>query len=129
MIPLTDSVQFRFTATDQLLPTHVECAIDDFRVLRLNCSYDETFRRGDANLNSSIQLDDVVFLLETIFEGSQVLYCPDAGDANDDGAVDLTDAITVLSYIFAGEPLPLPSVCGVDPTPDSLSCIQPDGCR
>ena len=121
--------RFRFVASDTGFPTHVEFAIDDFTVWRVESAFDETFVRGDVDLDGSIQLTDVVYFLETIFGGARVAICPDAADANDDGTLDPADAVALLAHIFASAALPPPYTCDVDPTPDALVCFQPTSCR
>ncbi len=84
-----------------------------------------TFRRGDANCDSSLDLADAVWILSYLFRDSITPNCRDAMDSNDDGSVDIADAIYILAYLFrpAGVP-PLPPFPGPgsDPTPDGLDC-------
>ena len=83
-----------------------------------------SFRRGDPNEDATFDLSDVIFTLAYLFRGRTVLHCVKSADSNDDGDVDLSDAIYLLSYLFlGGDSPPLPFLaCGVDPTPDLLSC-------
>lgn len=83
------------------------------------------FRRGDADLDGEVLINDAVYTLEALFlEGSQSLECADSGDANDDGLVDLSDPIFLINYLFvpaaAAPPPPSGGSCGADPTADSL---------
>ncbi len=90
-----------------------------------------TFTRGDVNGDTSIDVSDPVLLLLDLFvAGSTPIPCDDAADANDDGSTDVADVIAILAYLFqGGPPLPLPNLCGIDPTPDSLTCASsPSGC-
>jgi len=86
----------------------------------------ETFRRGDASGNGSIDLEDAVRILFHLFAGSASVRCPDAADFNDDGVLVLSDAINLLSYLFRRGPMPaLPGVqCGLDPTEDALEACS-----
>lgn len=87
-----------------------------------------TFRRGECNNDGAFNLADVVWLLGNLFPpppmGPNVLVCRDACDGNDDGAVNLADAVAMLAALFGvpSTPLPPPNACGVDPTPDSVTC-------
>ncbi|MFN0057703.1 MAG: carboxypeptidase regulatory-like domain-containing protein [Planctomycetota bacterium] len=83
------------------------------------------FRRGDANLDSSVNLADAITILNRLFVvGTPPLPCTDAGDVNDDGVLNIADPITLLSYLFAGGAPPPPpfATAGVDPTSDALTC-------
>ncbi|MEM7164199.1 MAG: VCBS repeat-containing protein [Planctomycetota bacterium] len=82
------------------------------------------FRRGDSNLDGSVNLSDPIELLGTLFSQGAPLLCVDAADANDDDTVNLADPIALIYAIFgAGPPIPQPfGPCGFDNTPDSLPC-------
>jgi len=89
-----------------------------------------SFRRGDANADSGVDIADAVLILSYLFAGAD-LPCEKAADANDDGKIDVADPVRVLSYLFAGgSPLPDPfNRCGADPTEDALSCGSFPPCR
>lgn len=83
---------------------------------------DPTFRRGDSNNDSRLDLSDAVSTLGFLFLGGAPLVCSDSADTNDDGKVDLSDAVSGLNYLFLGgtpPPAPGPTDCGFDPTVDS----------
>lgn len=85
------------------------------------------FYRGDANLDTLIDLSDSVFILAERFLGGPPLRCEDAADADDSGRIDITDAIFGLSFLFLGgppPPAPGPSFPGFDPTDDGLGCLE-----
>ncbi len=94
----------------------------------INFTIAETqFLRGDCDGNGVPNLADAIVLLGTLF-GTPVnpLGCRSACDTNDDGMLNIADAIRLLTYLFAsGLPLdpPFPD-CGVDPTVDSLDCLE-----
>ncbi len=83
------------------------------------------FIRGDADLNGTVELTDIIFTLSVLFLGGKSLPCLDAADANDVGEVDISDPIFLLKFLFIGgppppSPFPLP---GEDMTPRaSLGC-------
>ncbi|MEM7261880.1 MAG: FG-GAP-like repeat-containing protein [Planctomycetota bacterium] len=84
-----------------------------------------SFRRGDVNVDGSVDITDAVVLLENLFvTGSPVLNCPDGADTNDDATVDVSDAVSLLSYLFVPAspepPTPGTGACGADPTADTL---------
>ncbi len=84
-----------------------------------------SFRRGDANASSAVDIADAIFMLGHLFAKGPAPSCTDAGDANDDGRLDIADAVAILSHLFAHTgPLPAPfAECGADPLPeDGLGC-------
>ena len=96
-----------------------------------------SFVRGDANQDGATTIADTITVLMYLFEegddpyGNPVAACPDAADVNDDGGVDIADPIYLLEWLFHGftEPSAPLSVCGSDPTPDSLGCLSFLPCR
>jgi len=84
------------------------------------------FVRGDANMDGTVSLSDVVFLRAHLAGQAETPACLDACDADDDGSVAPADALAILQVLFAGAPpLPPPGVLGgADPTPDTLSCLD-----
>jgi len=79
------------------------------------------FTRGDADANGSINVSDVIFLLQHLFPPQ--FSCNDAADCNDDGSINVSDAVFLLSHMFPPS-LPEPNYpnMGPDPTPDNLGC-------
>ena len=83
---------------------------------------DQYFVRGDANADGTLNVTDVVYVMDQLFPISS-FYCLDAADANDDGNVNVSDAVFILVHLFppSGFPPPFPS-CGRDPTLDNIGC-------
>jgi len=86
----------------------------------------EVFIRGDVNLDTQIDVSDVVFHLSYTFTNGPTPDCLDAGDANDDGHSDISDGIFILSYLFSSGPAPWPPfpTPGIDYTPDPIGCVS-----
>ena len=59
----------------------------------------ESFRRGDANVDASVDLSDVVFVFVYLFAAGAEPSCLDAADANDDGRVDISDTTSLLGFL------------------------------
>jgi hypothetical protein len=81
------------------------------------------FRRGDCDGSRKINITDTIFSLNHLFRGGPRWFCDDACDSNDDGNVNITDVVYTLNYLFrSGDapPLPGPTGCGIDLTPDIL---------
>jgi len=89
------------------------------------------FRRGDSNSDGSINISDPVFNLNYQFERGAAPSCLKTADVNDDGMINLADPISELNYLFASGPVPpIPlAECGVDPTPDALTCESYPPCK
>ncbi len=82
------------------------------------------FVRGDSNLDSMIDIGDVITVLTYLFLNGTAPACEDSFDSSDDDAIDIGDAIWVVNYLFlSGLPpfLPFPS-CGTDPSGNLLDC-------
>jgi hypothetical protein len=75
-------------------------------------------------------LSDAIHTLAYLFLGGEAPPCLKSADANDSGDLDLSDPVYLLVHLFLGGPPP-PSPhpgCGLDPTPDSLTCEVPPSC-
>jgi parallel beta-helix repeat protein len=91
-----------------------------------------SFLRGDANSDGGRDIGDVLFMLGFIVRGCTIVpECFETADANDDGELDISDPVALLFQLFpldgAGEGA-LPG-CGLDTTPDILSCTSYPGCK
>jgi len=91
----------------------------------VNC--DAGFQRGDTTGDGQVNISDAIATLGFLFQGAVRPSCIDAADANDDGELDISDAIGIVEHLFQGRgPLPPPTVCGSDPTPDpTADCATP----
>ncbi len=80
------------------------------------------FVRGEANLDSSVDVADAVTILLYLFVGSIATTCPDRLDADDDGQILVSDPIYLVHFLFRGGPAPKPPYPeeGFDPTGDEL---------
>ena len=80
--------------------------------------------RGDADADGSNNISDPVYLLAFLFSGGATPTCLKSADSNDSGALEISDAIFQLTFLFAGgDDPPSPSgECGIDGTPDELTC-------
>jgi hypothetical protein len=85
------------------------------------------FRRGEVNGDGAVNLSDALSILDFLFLGSERPPCAKSADLQDDGRVNVADPIALLGFLFLGGPLPAAPArrCGVDPTPDGLTCEDP----
>jgi len=91
----------------------------------------QPFQRGNADTAGGINVTDAMNVLGGLFLAGSELPCQDAADVNDSGTLELTDAIHLLGYLFLGQAPPAaPFIeCGLDATPDALSCVAAEGCE
>ncbi len=85
------------------------------------------FKRGDANADGALQINDPILVLNRLFLGGEAIPCEDAADADNDGTLQLNDPIAVLNRLFLGGDLlapPGPEACGPDTGDDPLACTQ-----
>lgn len=103
--------------SDERICAHYEAGIDPQPAA-------PSFKRGDANADGELNVTDGVFVLSHLFSGGGAPPCMKAADANDTGVLDLTDAVLVLNFLFSAgaEPAAPFEECGLDPTPDELTC-------
>ncbi|MFH2048638.1 MAG: dockerin type I repeat-containing protein [bacterium] len=58
--------------------------------------------RGDANLDGSILVNDLVILVNYIFKGGMMPSCFEEGDANGNGSILVDDLVLLVNYLFKG---------------------------
>ena len=77
---------------------------------------------GDANSDSLVNVGDIVFLLNFLYQrGPEPCVC-EAADANADCVINVGDIIYLINYLFVGGPPPKPGC------PYSVPCPH-EGCR
>jgi hypothetical protein len=104
--PFSNEDQFEETSTPEL---------EDGTLLVLPIIGDiGIFKRGDANLDDSIDISDPLTILGSLFLGSGPLLCPRTADANSDEALDVSDPVTLLNHLFLG-------VSGFEPSAEIVS--------
>jgi len=88
------------------------------------------FSRSDANADGEIDISDAIYSLRFQFLSKHDPTCLKSLDAEDDGDIDVHDVIVTLEHLFRNEPPPPApfALCGVDPTPDSLTCAAHTPC-
>lgn len=84
----------------------------------------QILKRGDVNDDGLVDVSDPIALNNYLFIGEFRPGCYDACDVNDDSLIDSSDVIFLLNYTFLGGEIPASPFpyCGLDLTPDSLTC-------
>jgi hypothetical protein len=67
---------------------------------------DDTFVSGDANGDSVVDLADVVFLVNYLFNSGPEPFPLEAGDPTCDGKIDLGDLVFLINFLYKGGPPP-----------------------
>ncbi len=132
--PGKDPVAFRFRVLvgDGHAKRSDEVEVTILPASRPGQSSAAAFVRGDADRSGELEITDAIALLGALFLGDGKLGCEDAADSDDNGVIEITDAIKILGYLFLGgspPPAPGPSSCGLDPSPDALTCESPPICK
>jgi len=81
------------------------------------------FLRGDANQDGNINMSDMIFINNVLFQGIGSFSYPDAADVNDDGEINISDVIYLSNYLYSGSIQSLPEpflIPGFDFTADNL---------
>jgi hypothetical protein len=63
-------------------------------------------RSGDANNNGTIEIADVIYLINYLFKGGPKPVPEIAGDSNNDNKITIGDAVYLINYLFKGGPKP-----------------------
>ncbi|MDP3023916.1 MAG: M14 family zinc carboxypeptidase [candidate division Zixibacteria bacterium] len=64
------------------------------------------FKTGDANLDRTLSVSDVVFIINYLFKGGPAPSPLYIADANCDTKVSVSDAVHLINYLFKGGPPP-----------------------
>jgi hypothetical protein len=70
------------------------------------CQVEDPIAHGDANADGAIDLDDVIYVLNYLFEAGPAPVPLACGDATRDTIVDFRDAVYLLNYLFRDGPPP-----------------------
>ena len=65
-----------------------------------------SYVHGDANRDGSVDISDVVYIVNYIFAGGPAPNPSQAGDADCTITIDVADAVYLINYIFASGPAP-----------------------
>ena len=64
------------------------------------------FMIGDVNSDWVVDIEDIIYLLDYLFNNNPTPDPIGRGDTNCDGVVDLEDVILLINYLFKGGPIP-----------------------
>ena len=103
-IDLTNTVQFRFVASDIFNPgdngsggSLVEAALDDFKLEIIGY----VSQLGDLNVDSNVDILDIVILLNIIIgEIDPDENLIDAADINDDNVINVLDVVNLVNIVL-----------------------------
>ncbi len=64
--------------------------------------------RGDVNRDGSVDISDLIYLVDYSFSGGSAPLCEEEGDVNGDKTIDVTDLIYLVDYSFSNGSAPVP---------------------
>ncbi len=109
--------------------------IDAIEIVRSGDMPRDEFKRGDANTDGSVNIADMIFMLNRLFGDGGLPTCLETADLNGDANFNIADAIFGLNRLFGDGPPPIDGhgpdgdECGEDPNPgNSLGCEFYDKC-
>ena len=68
--------------------------------------YDKELIYGDVNGDGSIDIADLVYVVDYMFMSGPAPLPPESGDMNCDGNIDIADLVYLVDYMFNGGPAP-----------------------
>ncbi len=93
---------FMVAISDSDDPPNVDSMMVSIEVLE----YEEPYVCGDVDGTETVDIDDIVFLIDYVF-GSGLAPDPmEAADPNCSGGVDIDDTVYLIAYVFSGGPDP-----------------------
>ncbi len=121
------TVTIRFTAIRLLRETGQKETFESSATISVEPPF--RFLRGDANMDSQLNIADPLRLLDYLFQGESIAaMCDDAADANNDGDLRMDDALFTLQALFLGT-ANISLVCEPDTGTDVLTDCEPSACR
>lgn len=77
--------------------------------------------RGDVGWSNGIDIADLVYFIDHMFNDGPEPPCFMEADLNNDQVIDITDLVWLVEYLFAGGPAPCPCDCSVENCPPGES--------
>ena len=93
---LVDTLQIQWPSAKSI-DTYTNIPVDQLLTL-----YQGGFARGDANGDGTIDIGDVVYIINYLFRSGSTPNPLWTADANSDGVVDIGDAVYLINYLFRG---------------------------
>lgn len=64
------------------------------------------YYRGDVNLDGTVSVGDIIYLINYLFRNGWGILPEWTGDANSDGKITVSDVVYLINYLFKGGPQP-----------------------
>ena len=102
----SESDNYRIPVNSGGQPSAVGISESDNYVLEAGYVHASFVMRGDANGDGVINVTDIVYLINYLFNETSPPDPLEAGDANCDGKVDVVDIVYLINYLFGEGPPP-----------------------
>jgi len=80
--------------------------LDGIEVLRGSDPLDSCSICGDINRSGSINLLDILYLINYLYKDGNSPIIPDMVDVNNSGSIDIMDAVYLINYLYKSGPEP-----------------------
>jgi len=98
------TVKLRFDAADVGEGAVVEAAVDAITINACNC--DAAFICGDIDGDDTVNLLDVIFLINYLYKEGTAPNPPERGDLDGSGAANMLDITMLINYLYNEGPAP-----------------------
>lgn len=85
------------------LPNGKSGRSESFRVFSISCCT----VRGDVDASGSIDVADLTYLVDYLFQSGPLPSCSEEADMDADGGVNVSDLTYIVDYLFRGGPPPI----------------------
>ena len=98
----SESDNYRIPVNSGGQPSAIGISESDNYLMEVGYVHASFVMRGDANGDRTIDIGDVLYLINYLFLGTSAPCPMEAGDATCDGMVDVADALFIINYLFLG---------------------------
>jgi len=91
---------FRIRCTDSSVPANEDERVFIWSVIN------EPYDIGDCDHSGLIDIDDIVFLIDYLFQGGPAPDPLELGDTDCSGGIDIDDVVYLIEYVFQSGPAP-----------------------
>ena len=98
----SESDNYRIPVNSGGQPSAIGISESDNYVVKAGYAHAPYVMHGDATGDGTIDVADVLHLINYLFLGTSAPCPTEAGDCNCDGVVDVADVLCIINYLFLG---------------------------